>query len=892
MDRRILVLVLVLLVAAGAIWIARWAEPESTGTSQQQSEAPAESAAVPATGEAGAPPARVTEAEPDAAAPAREQVAAPDATTRGPLATIRGRCVDAQHLPLRDISAKLTGWTATSERMDAWLKDHDEPARFEQAITTGEDGRFEFSFWPPPPFQFALELEAAGFAHHTGRWNVLEPGTTKDVGDVVMEPGAKLRGRVVDAAGAPLAKADVSITAVDSRQVDVGPTRHNHAITRDDGSFECWRASAPGDYTIEVWRQQIVKPRSLSWAAGDPAPFLEIVVEERTTRPAMRGIVVDEQGQPVRNAHIEGLQGGGASQTGTDRDGRFVLERGPGVPDEIRLRIDAPGFELLLPEESFTWGREDLEFTLRAGLTVDLLVVRASDQSPVEEYQVRVMPKQLRRVSSYEFEVRARGEHPGGRVQIDRIRRGEHWLAVEPKGDELGSACIPITVADPGPARATVALVATRERTLRVLRSDDSPVVGSRVQLVDPLGHAIDAKVTILPIHAWSRTNDAKAVLVQEGITDAGGELLLRGPSSAEMTVVVRGRGHPDLVVPHVSLDPAEPLVVRVSSGGTLELRIEPLEVLADLRALAGIPARGEVSEEETRFLPAVRLGDVDYRSRRMHPPFQEPAVGFGADGKAVLRGIPPGEWRVMTTLWQRTAQGAQGNSEVLAHVHIVDAKTTSAVLDLAHLRVGQIEGIVLKNGIPTPDANVQLTSTPRARAGGAPSRRHRNLKTDAEGRFSSVVVHGEYMLTLYERSGDGHRALRAEGRVLVTPGATAQRTFDICTGKMHALILDPEGKPVPSVPLELVDVDGDLRHTLPISDADGQTEAELEGHAFRVRVLRKRLLDPTEAQKLFENHQGNKDPFAAHRFELGALTVRPGETTELTLRLPPEWFQ
>src|SRR5262249_23161719 len=112
-----------------------------------------------------------------------ESSAAPE--SRGD-AVVRGRCVDAAtKAPLAGCAAELHGWNANSERMDEFTLRHGEVVWTDPELqTTQEDGRFEFRFSPPPPYQFAVDLSAEGRAGMGARWSALEPGSVTDVGDV------------------------------------------------------------------------------------------------------------------------------------------------------------------------------------------------------------------------------------------------------------------------------------------------------------------------------------------------------------------------------------------------------------------------------------------------------------------------------------------------------------------------------------------------------------------------------------------------------------------------------------------------------------------------------------------------------------------------------------
>ena len=75
------------------------------------------------------------------------------------MARLSGRCVDAAGAPLAGCTVALSGWSSGRESEAQWLRDHEalpKPMDLPRVVTK-EDGRFSFSFVPPPPFQFSLE---------------------------------------------------------------------------------------------------------------------------------------------------------------------------------------------------------------------------------------------------------------------------------------------------------------------------------------------------------------------------------------------------------------------------------------------------------------------------------------------------------------------------------------------------------------------------------------------------------------------------------------------------------------------------------------------------------------------------------------------------------------
>src|SRR5690606_32795881 len=76
---------------------------------------------------------------------------------------------------------------------------------------TGADGRFEIAFVPPPPYQHSLDVQAPGRVPRTARWGPFRPGQVEDLGDIRLQRGHEVRGRVVDEAGVPLERVSIAL---------------------------------------------------------------------------------------------------------------------------------------------------------------------------------------------------------------------------------------------------------------------------------------------------------------------------------------------------------------------------------------------------------------------------------------------------------------------------------------------------------------------------------------------------------------------------------------------------------------------------------------------------------------------------------------------------------
>lgn len=114
---------------------------------------------------------------------------------------LRGRVLFPGGSPVRNATVQVRGWEGNAERVEQFGRPKD---WHDLASITDEGGRFRVRFVPPRAFQFVLEIRATLYAPVSWRWSSIAPGEVKDLGDVELERGATIAGRVVDAHGRPL----------------------------------------------------------------------------------------------------------------------------------------------------------------------------------------------------------------------------------------------------------------------------------------------------------------------------------------------------------------------------------------------------------------------------------------------------------------------------------------------------------------------------------------------------------------------------------------------------------------------------------------------------------------------------------------------------------------
>ncbi|MEQ1631523.1 MAG: carboxypeptidase-like regulatory domain-containing protein [Planctomycetota bacterium] len=816
---------------------------------------------------------------------------------------LRGRCVDGAGRPMADVIVRLKGTPGHSERLAAWGRDHDEPDPYDETITTDSDGGFEFRFWPPPPFQFYLELSKPGFVGLSGTWSVLEPGTTTDLGDLVMLQGTLLRGRVVDTAGTPVAKADVVWTGQSSGRGRVSPSlRLPCRVSGPNGTFEGSSLLPPSTYLPVVHRRKIRSPKELVLDGSQSEQFVEIVVEVFDDQEAVTGIVVDEAGQPAGGVavHPDPLKHYDQMNIITGADGRFFVPKPEQDGGEgVHLSFQSSRHESRRPDELFAWGSSDVRVVLQSQPSLEVLVVRDADGAPVEDYQLRVLWPGTSTPASYsDVAVRGGMHHVGGTLTIPSVSRGKHLLVVEPRDSALSVGLLDIDV--PTSSLVTVRLPVSVQRELRVQFDDGSPVARSPVQLADASAIAMlerslpgfvrkpNVRIGIEPTSEWATRSHSSAKEIQVGTTDAAGRCILRGPAGRDLVLRLPGPPHSPLDLFDVRLDVAEPLVITVLRGGTLTGTLYPLEVLEELRRIAGSDEPGAGSDDEGR-MPHVRLVRAGNAATETLP-VDPRRAHVAKDGTFTISGVPPGTWAVELAWFVANDNGESWASESCGSVALHDGTVTHFDLDGSFLFPGELEGTALENGAPLANTALKVIGRHAKNSLGVEPETFHSVTTDSRGQFRLRIRAGEYRVLRHVQDGDLWWSLPAKHRVPVVARRLVSGTFAFESGVARLRVVDALGAPVAGVAIALHDAStGDHRSLAP-SGPDGRIEAIVEQKLYGATVLPKRLTSPDDLRRYLASRASVADPLSSVRIRLGDVQVPAGQTKEILLQLPVDW--
>jgi Carboxypeptidase regulatory-like domain len=185
-------------------------------------------------------------------------------------------------------------------------------------------------------------------------------------------PGVTLYGRITRE-GNPLARATIRTSG--------SGVPHKEVLTRADGTYEV-PGLLPGEYDIFV----VPDDRRID---GIDAVRVTVgpsgsVYDRDFTEAAVRGRVIDANGQPLPDVTIGALTAVGQQMVATDSDGRFLIEHVEKGRVQVNARKNA--YVPVMKMVSVANGRAEVEIILTRAQATLVRVVDARDDSLLDAF--------------------------------------------------------------------------------------------------------------------------------------------------------------------------------------------------------------------------------------------------------------------------------------------------------------------------------------------------------------------------------------------------------------------------------------------------------------------------------------------------------------------------
>lgn len=674
--------------------------------------------------------------------------------------TAVGRVLDEEQQPVAGAQVRLAplpeGGEGISQLSARWRG-----AREARPVTSDEEGRFVVEDLAPG--RFDLHVQAEGLAP------ALVPGVEipdgegpVDLGEVELEAGLSLEGRVVDSSGDPVAGVRVAATQMSVVRAAAGSARRAvpEAYTGAAGRFRVvgLRAGEPAQLTVE---REGYATRRLPWVAIPPPEPLEIVLEPGST---VAGLVVGGDGEPVAGARVtaEAADAGPGSAPAswrqsavTDEEGRFEITDIAG--GKLWLQAQARG---LLPGEKVpvevpSGGvLDNVRLTLEAGATV-LGRVRSPDGEPVAGARIEVLAGD-RSFGRRSFLSRSDTATDGdGRYRLEGVPTGPQSLAATQQ--DYARAVRDLDVR-PGENRLDFELAAGWEVAGRVIDAAGAPVPGSAVTLRPAEGSRQET------------TSGPDGAFAFQGVAEGTWRLRAEKPGQGV------GEVPQPLTVAGADLTGLE---IRLEAGGRLLGRVLglTLDELAEVQVFAHSPGQG------------MRLAQPDY------------------EGAFVFEGLAAGDWRI--------AAMHPSRGQVMLEEPVTVTSGSEASVELEFPSGGlTLRGVVLRADEPVAGVMVSLSSPEKPFVGSTP--------TAHDGRFRFEGLEpGNYRLRVTSRFG---ASLHHEESLELTTDreVVVELASDVLEGRV---IDDLELRPLAGVRVSLVPA-GEAQESLVLFRDETTTDA------------------------------------------------------------------
>ncbi|MCP4653936.1 MAG: hypothetical protein GY856_00815, partial [bacterium] len=557
-----------------------------------------------------------------------------------------GKVIDLEERPVA--GAEVTLRAAAESAREARSK----PAAGDDSVSAASDaaGRFEMRRVPAPRLDILARRQ--GFAPLVVRGIEVRPGSGPvDLGTLILEPGAAIRGRVMDPRETPIAGAEVWVAEDLGRREGIAAVERmaqEPDATADEAGRFVVEDLSPGRKVHLFCDRNGYLPASVP---GIEVPAAEPIVVILEPASRLSGRVEEESGEPIIEAEVSlspqrspsdsmpQLLGEGSRAAVADERGEFALE--DVAPGKVRISAFAQGFQPSEERElEISEAQEvgDLRFVLRRGAALEGWITDR-DGEPIADARVRVGRP-------------AAASDAEGLYRVEGIPPGLQRVAVDHPGFNRVLEEIEI---EPAANRADFVLAGGHRVTGRVVDETGLPLGGVAVELAcDEMREA----------RRYQATTDA------EGSFD--------WPRVADGTYRLEARKEDFVTARRAD-------AVRVAGGPAAEIEVV-------LRQGASIVGRILGLEFDD-------LAQVEVRAMRDEPPEEIGTVDY--EGRYEVSDLEPGDWLVKARV--------QGGSRQAEARVTLDADVAQVTRDLEFGRGLTLTGRVLYGGEPLPGAHLSL---------------------------------------------------------------------------------------------------------------------------------------------------------------------------------------
>jgi protocatechuate 3,4-dioxygenase beta subunit len=610
-----------------------------------------------------------------------------------------------------------------------------------------------FALGPLPLGSLGVAVSAPRHAPRRVEVEILARGRTADLGDVALEAGLSIRGRVRDREGSGIAGATVDATLRES-----GAPSEREAVSEEDGKFLVGGLGA-GRYDVSAAASGYATAYATATAGGEA---LDLRLEPGGQ---IAGRVVDADGAPVEAAQVSaedaseprgpGRFFGGRADEG---DGRFVLRDVAAGTYSLAVRAGTRG------EASMSGVR------VAAGRTTDVGPITLGRGGIVQGV---VVDAEGNGIPGATVNAERDANRRRGQVETQTSSTGLFELQGVPVGPAYVTARHPAyasrppvaTTVDPDKEPVPVRIVLARGGRLegRALFRDGRAFAGGRVSV-----YAIEARGAGMRWETAAIAPDGSFVMdhVSPGRTMAA--LMAFTPASP---MVTGGGGN---ILTSVASREVE---VREGETATVDLSVHDV-VVAGHVSRGGQPEPGVLVSVMSVQGASVMTWVGPTAARAVAPGPPPLAATTRDDGGYELLVFTPGRAHV-------EMQGS-GQSHPGREVEIPDVDRFELDLEIGGATVS---GIVVDRdgGSPVPEASVGLTTKEGDGRGGS-------SETGPDGRFTIAAEPGEYQLGA--RARDRRPASQA---LSVGPSGVADLRIEMDRGlEIRGRLLDATGRPAP----------------------------------------------------------------------------------------------